>query len=197
MDLSLFPTLLGRHRGPSLASLHPPGPRSPFSGRAPGRCGRPLCQTPGPTGQDHTQNAQGATRPPPIAHRAWETPTHTWPPPPGAPVLERQRRGGEKAAESCGGRRPLAFRLAHTVSWPHKGSGFPLPGCAVGPCVGGGGPPSVGDTRRAGLQARQWGRPSTALGGQGQGLAGGGLRLSRPSVSPSAAGGGLDMGCPG
>lgn len=197
MDLSLFPTLLGRHRGPSLASLHPPGPRSPFSGRAPGRCGQHLCQTPGPTGQDHTQDAQGATRPPPIAHRAWETPTHTWP-------LPRVRPSWRDRGEVV--KRPLN-RVAGGGHWPSDWLTLFLGptrapvslclGVPWGPCVGGGGPPSVGDTRRAGLQARQWGRPSTALGGQGQGLAGGGLGLSRPSVSPSAAGGELDMGCPG
>lgn len=52
--------------------------------------------------------------------------------PPGCAHLGETEQGGEKATELCGGRRPLAFQLAHTVSWVLKGSGFPLPRCAVG-----------------------------------------------------------------
>lgn len=70
-------------------------------------------------------------------------------------------------------------------------------GVLQGLCVGGGGPPSAGDTWRAGSQARQQGRPSTAQGGQGRAAAGGCLGLSGASVSPSAAGRGLGVGCPG
>ena len=66
-----------------------------------------------------------------------------------------------------------------------------------GLCVGGGGPPSAGDAWQAGSQARQKGRPSTARGRQGWAAAGGCLGLSRPSVSPSAMGKGLGVGCPG
>lgn len=135
---------------------------------------------------------------PSIAHRgAWETPTHTQPAPRGVPILERRSKVVKRPLNCAegGGHWPSDWLTLFLGS-----SRAPVslcPGVPWGLCVGGGGPPSAGDTRWAGSQARQQGGPSTALGGQGQGVAGRCLGLSGASVSPSTAGGGLDVGCPG
>lgn len=99
-------------------------------------------KTPGPTGQDHTQDAQGALGPPPYVHprRAWNTHPHPACPR-SVPILERRSKVVKRPLNCAEGAATGLPTGSHCFLGPQGAPVSLCPNCAMGALCRRGGPP--------------------------------------------------------